>query len=41
MAWLGRELGKDRLAEGLGGDAGAVGNEEDCAVGHEQMRIDA
>ena len=29
-----RELVEDRVAEGFGGDARAVGDEEDCAVGH-------
>ena len=34
MARLDRELRQDRVAEGFGGDAGAVGDEEDGAVGH-------
>ena len=34
MARLGRELREDRVAEGFGGDAGAVGDEEHGAMGH-------
>jgi hypothetical protein len=33
-AWLHLELGKDGVAEGFGGDAGAVGDEEDGARVH-------
>jgi hypothetical protein len=32
------ELGQDGLAKGFGGDASAVGNEKDSAVGHGQAR---
>jgi hypothetical protein len=34
MPRLGGELREDRVAEGLGGDAGAVGDEEHGAMGH-------
>jgi hypothetical protein len=34
VARLAGELRQDRVAEGLGGDAGAVGDEEHGAVGH-------
>jgi hypothetical protein len=34
VARLGRELREDGVAEGLGGDAGAVGDEEHGAFGH-------
>jgi hypothetical protein len=34
LADLHLELGQDGLAKGLGGDAGAVGDEKDGAVGH-------
>jgi hypothetical protein len=32
MPWLVRKLGQDRIAEGFGGDSGAVRNEENCAL---------
>jgi hypothetical protein len=34
VARLGRELREDGVAEGLGGDAGAIRDEEHGAVGH-------
>ena len=34
MACFAFELGQDGVAKGFGGDAGAVGDEEDGAVGH-------
>ena len=40
VARIDRELRQDRVAEGLGGDAGAVGDEEDGAVGHGSTQVD-
>ena len=39
MARLGRKLRQDRVAEGLGRDAGAVRDKEHAAVGHLKVRL--